>query len=99
VCKLGVVVVASPADHIVDGKGAAEARAVVKQRRPRDPVLAWVPRAVTSNRRSVREALLLLVGEELVEGYVGQVDAETRPALPRQLLLGGLRRREGIEPG
>ena len=66
-----LVVVARPADQIVGGEGAAETRAVVKQRRPRDTALAWIPRAVPGYRRGVHESLPLLIIEELVEGYVG----------------------------
>ena len=97
-CKLGVIIVASPADQIIGSEGATEARAVVQQRRPRDPVLAWVPRAVASYRRGVHETLPLLIGKELIEGRIGEVDAKSGSALPRHLLVCGLRWRERSKP-
>ena len=60
-CKLGVIVVTRAADQIVEGESTPEARAVVQQRRPRDPAFARIPRAVACNSRSVRKALLLLI--------------------------------------
>ena len=43
VCKLGVIVVTRAADQIVGGKSTPEARAVVQQRRPRDPAIGNPP--------------------------------------------------------
>jgi hypothetical protein len=60
-CELGVVIVAGTANQIIGSEGATEARAVVQQRRPRDPAFAWVPGAVAGHRRGVHEALPLAV--------------------------------------
>ena len=97
-CELGVIIVASPADQIICSEGATEARAVVQQRSPRNQVLAWVPGAVTGHRRGVHEALPLLISKELIEGHIGEVNAKSRSALPRQLLVRGLRWRERSKP-